>query len=133
MYVRSTLCYLTYLDYEEHQTLLIPLLSVPCLSGPHARALVCACGGCSSESSLCPLTSQIPSDVDFRVMLVFVEFYETLLEFVNFKLYNSLNLKYPPQVCSLSCAPYVSACTACACTVTASLHLSPSTVHLLTA
>lgn len=41
---------------------------------------------------------QLPTDVDFRVMLTFVEFYATLMGFVNFKLYHSLNLKYPPQV-----------------------------------
>ena len=41
---------------------------------------------------------QMPSDVDFRVMLTFVEFYATLMGFVNFRLYHSLNLKYPPQV-----------------------------------
>lgn len=40
----------------------------------------------------------MPSDVDFRVMLTFVEFYASLMGFVNFKLYTSLNLKYPPQV-----------------------------------
>ena len=56
------------------------------------------CAGCSGDGSLFLLSTQIPSDVDFRVMLVFVEFYQTLLEFINFKLYNSLNLKYPPQV-----------------------------------
>eukprot|EP00850_Spirogloea_muscicola_P021137 SM000238S08038 [mRNA] locus=s238:669:5101:+ [translate_table: standard] len=38
----------------------------------------------------------LPSDVDFRVMLTFLEFYETLMGFVNFKLYHSLGLKYPP-------------------------------------
>eukprot|EP00794_Sanderia_malayensis_P014002 gene14002-15460_t len=37
-------------------------------------------------------------DVDFRVMLTFVEFYTTLIGFVNFHLYNLMNLKYPPQV-----------------------------------
>ncbi|XP_043726284.1 pescadillo homolog [Telopea speciosissima] len=35
-------------------------------------------------------------DVDFKVMLTFLEFYETLLAFVNFKLYHSINVKYPP-------------------------------------
>ena len=41
---------------------------------------------------------QPPSDVDFRVMLTFVEFYTTMIGFVNFKLYNMLNLHYPPKV-----------------------------------
>ena len=41
---------------------------------------------------------QPPSDVDFRVMLTFVEFYTTMAGFVNFKLYNALNLHYPPKV-----------------------------------
>ncbi|KAI5076576.1 hypothetical protein GOP47_0008641 [Adiantum capillus-veneris] len=42
------------------------------------------------------LSQVIPDDVDIRVMLTFVEFYETLVGFVNFKLYHSLGLKYPP-------------------------------------
>ena len=41
---------------------------------------------------------QMPADVDFRVMLTFVEFYSSLMGFVNFKLFTTLNLKYPPQV-----------------------------------
>ncbi|CAH2058472.1 unnamed protein product [Thlaspi arvense] len=36
------------------------------------------------------------NDVDFGVLLTFLEFYETLLAFVNLKLYHSLNVKYPP-------------------------------------
>jgi pescadillo protein len=40
----------------------------------------------------------IPSDVDFRVMLTFLDFYETLLGFVNFKFFADLNLNYPPVV-----------------------------------
>lgn len=31
-------------------------------------------------------------------MLTFVEFYTTMIGFVNFKLYNMLNLHYPPKV-----------------------------------
>ncbi|CAN1263296.1 Pescadillo homolog [Linum perenne] len=38
----------------------------------------------------------LPDDVNFTVMLTFVEFYENLLSFVNFKLYHSINVKYPP-------------------------------------
>lgn len=36
------------------------------------------------------------SDVDFNVMLTFLEVYETLLAFINYHLYNSINVKYPP-------------------------------------
>ncbi|XP_060587911.1 pescadillo homolog isoform X2 [Ruditapes philippinarum] len=39
-----------------------------------------------------------PTDVDYKVMKTFAEFYTTLLGFVNFKLYNSINLKYPPKL-----------------------------------
>ncbi|CAN6444855.1 unnamed protein product [Victoria cruziana] len=38
----------------------------------------------------------LTDDVDFKIMLTFLEFYETLLAFVNFKLYHSINVKYPP-------------------------------------
>ena len=31
-------------------------------------------------------------------MLTFLEFYQTLLQFVNFKLYNTLGVRYPPVV-----------------------------------
>lgn len=44
-------------------------------------------------------------------MATFTEFYTTLLGFVNFRLYQSLNLVYPPKVrppprghCVLSCS-----------------------------
>lgn len=40
---------------------------------------------------------RIVGDVDFRIMGTFVEFYMTLLTFVNFRLYTSLSLKYPPK------------------------------------
>jgi pescadillo len=40
----------------------------------------------------------LPQDVDYRVMLTFLEFYHTLLQFVNFKLYHGLGIKYPPLV-----------------------------------
>uniref|UniRef100_A0A8C5JTY2 Pescadillo homolog n=1 Tax=Junco hyemalis TaxID=40217 RepID=A0A8C5JTY2_JUNHY len=39
-----------------------------------------------------------PTDVDYRVMATFTEFYTTLLGFVNFRLYQSLNLLYPPKI-----------------------------------
>ena len=43
-------------------------------------------------------TQKLPADVDYKVMLTFLEFYETMLKFTNFKLYSSINLKYPPQI-----------------------------------
>ncbi|VFV22090.1 pescadillo homolog [Lynx pardinus] len=39
-----------------------------------------------------------PTDVDYRVMATFTEFYTTLLGFVNFRLYQSINLHYPPKL-----------------------------------
>jgi pescadillo protein len=38
------------------------------------------------------------SNVDLNVMKTFTEFYVTLLGFINFKLYKSINAIYPPQV-----------------------------------
>ncbi|KAI9838726.1 MAG: mRNA-binding ribosome synthesis protein nop7 [Sclerophora amabilis] len=40
---------------------------------------------------------RVTGDVDFRIMGTFVEFYTTLLGFVNFRLYNSIGLVYPPK------------------------------------
>ncbi|GAB0131881.1 mRNA-binding ribosome synthesis protein nop7 [Epichloe bromicola] len=40
---------------------------------------------------------RIVGDIDFRIMGTFVEFYMTLLGFVNFRLYTSVGLKYPPK------------------------------------
>ena len=40
---------------------------------------------------------QVTGDVDFRIMGTFIEFYATLLGFVNYRLYNSIGLVYPPK------------------------------------
>lgn len=40
---------------------------------------------------------RVTGDVDFRIMGTFVEFYLTLLGFVNFRLYHSIGLIYPPS------------------------------------
>nr|CAD7429482.1 unnamed protein product [Timema monikensis] len=40
---------------------------------------------------------QARADVDFKIMSTFVEFYTVVLGFVNFRLYHSLNLYYPPK------------------------------------
>ncbi|KAK3702902.1 mRNA-binding ribosome synthesis protein nop7 [Vermiconidia calcicola] len=37
------------------------------------------------------------ADVDFRIMATFVDFYTTLLGFINFRLYTSIGLVYPPR------------------------------------
>ncbi|KZT74713.1 hypothetical protein DAEQUDRAFT_700697 [Daedalea quercina L-15889] len=41
-------------------------------------------------------TQNVPPDVDVRVMLTFLELYQTLLGFVFFKLYTDAGLVYPP-------------------------------------
>ncbi|KAL8938654.1 MAG: hypothetical protein Q9216_003774 [Gyalolechia sp. 2 TL-2023] len=40
---------------------------------------------------------RMTGDVDFRIMGTFVEFYTTLLGFVNYRLYTSIGLVYPPK------------------------------------
>lgn len=40
----------------------------------------------------------IPSDIDFRIMLTFLEFYSTLLHFVLYKVYTDAGLVYPPKL-----------------------------------
>ncbi|CAG8511920.1 10580_t:CDS:2 [Ambispora gerdemannii] len=42
-------------------------------------------------------SQQVPDDVDFRVMLTFLEFYQTLVGFINYKLFTDINLLYPPK------------------------------------
>jgi pescadillo protein len=41
---------------------------------------------------------QVPTDVDFRILLTFLELHQTLLGFVLFKLYTDINLVYPPPL-----------------------------------
>ncbi|THH20223.1 hypothetical protein EW146_g1086 [Bondarzewia mesenterica] len=43
-------------------------------------------------------TQNVPTDVDVRVMLTFLELYQTLLGFVFFKLYTDAGLVYPPPL-----------------------------------
>nr|CAB3264779.1 pescadillo homolog [Phallusia mammillata] len=43
-----------------------------------------------------------PTDVDFRVMSTFTEFYTAMLGFVLYKLYQTQNLHYPPRIPLLS-------------------------------
>ena len=44
------------------------------------------------------LSQTMPEDVDYRVMLTFLEFYHDLMSFVNFKLYKEAGLQYPPTL-----------------------------------
>lgn len=41
-------------------------------------------------------------DIDFRIMGTFIEFYTTLLGFINYRLYTSIGLVYPPRFDSAS-------------------------------
>lgn len=43
-----------------------------------------------------PFAPQRKTEVDFKLMSVFVEFYSIMLGFVNFRLFHGLNLIYPP-------------------------------------
>lgn len=44
-------------------------------------------------------TQFMPEDVDYKVMATFFEFYETLMNFVLFKLYSDLGVRYPlPEI-----------------------------------
>jgi pescadillo protein len=43
-------------------------------------------------------TQSLPKEVDFRVMMTFLEFYEVYMKFVLFKLYHLKGWQYPPKV-----------------------------------
>jgi pescadillo protein len=43
-------------------------------------------------------TQKIPNRVDLKVMMNFLDFYQVLLAFVNYKLYRDLGLEYPPKL-----------------------------------
>jgi pescadillo len=45
---------------------------------------------------------RVTQDVDYRIMGTFVEFYCTLLGFVNYRLYTSIGLVYPPKFDTVS-------------------------------
>lgn len=49
-----------------------------------------------------PFQPQAKKEVDFRIMATFVEFYTIMSGFVNFRLYHSVNLQYPPQFSNVS-------------------------------
>ncbi|KAL8567297.1 hypothetical protein ACOMHN_023340 [Nucella lapillus] len=39
-----------------------------------------------------------PADVDYKIMSTFIEFYSSMLSFVNYRLFSSVNLHYPPKL-----------------------------------
>merc|ERR1740138_1495447 len=39
----------------------------------------------------------LPPEVDFKVMLTFLDFYRAMVKFINFKLYADMGLAYPPK------------------------------------
>ncbi|KAI9501677.1 mRNA-binding ribosome synthesis protein nop7 [Coemansia spiralis] len=43
-------------------------------------------------------SQKLPRDVDFKVMATFLQFYRTLLGFVNYRLFTSSNFAYPPKI-----------------------------------
>ena len=43
-------------------------------------------------------SQDLPLDVDFRVMLTFLEFYEAQMKFTMYRLYHGLGMRYPPVV-----------------------------------
>jgi pescadillo protein len=49
---------------------------------------------------LCPhrFTQGLPAEVDFKVMLTFLDLHRTVLKFVNYRLFTQAGVKYPPTV-----------------------------------
>lgn len=78
--------------YSVTQLLLAVCIVPPCI---YAVSNPYLCVGLKAES-VHLYVQVLPADVDYRVMLTFLEFYQTLLQFVNFKLYHSLSVHYPP-------------------------------------
>lgn len=46
-------------------------------------------------------SQDLPGDVDFQVMLTFLDFYQVFLRFVLYRLYFTAGMKYPPSVDAL--------------------------------
>jgi len=46
-------------------------------------------------------TQILPSEVDFKVMTTFLDYYRTMVKFVNYKLYELENFSYPPTCSSV--------------------------------
>lgn len=49
-----------------------------------------------------PFSQTLPFDVDYKVMLSFLEFNQVYLKFVLFKLYKNSNMVFPPQFHEIS-------------------------------
>jgi len=46
---------------------------------------------------------RLPFDVDYKVMGTFLEFYQSLLKFINFKLFSDVRLPYPLKEMNPTC------------------------------
>jgi len=65
------------------------------IKGYYFQAEICG----QSVTWLAPhqFSQELPPEVDFRVMLTFLDFYRAMVKFVNFRLYSEMGLAYPPK------------------------------------
>lgn len=85
--------------YQEFQLYVIRSQSLrkvfASIKGYYFQAEICG----QTVTWLAPhqFAQELPPEVDFRVMLTFLEFARATMKFVNFKLYADLGLEYPPK------------------------------------
>jgi len=85
--------------YQEFQLFVIRAQALrkvfASIKGYYFQAEICG----QSVTWLAPhqFSQNLPQEVDFRVMLTFLEFFRAMVKFVNFKLYADLGLAYPPK------------------------------------
>merc|ERR1719162_2615862 len=85
--------------YQEFQLFVIRAQALrkvfASIKGYYFQAEICG----QSVTWLAPhqFAQDLPPEVDFRVMLTFLEFYRAMVKFINFKLYKDLGLEYPPK------------------------------------
>ncbi|CAK0802626.1 unnamed protein product, partial [Prorocentrum cordatum] len=80
---------------NKQWAVLVPLFAPRAVKGYYFQAEI----GGQAVTWLAPhqFAQELPPEVDFRVMLTFLEFYRAMVKFVNFKLYSDLGLEYPPK------------------------------------
>lgn len=85
--------------YQEFQLYVIQAQALrkvfASVKGYYFQAEVCG----QSVTWLAPhqFAQELPVEVDFRVMLTFLEFYRAMVKFVSFRLFADLGLAYPPK------------------------------------